>query len=137
MQLKLSLLLLTLEDMRKLIAIFFLFVFSFATTELGQFFKLPVLVQHFYTHQKQEGMTLFDFLAEHYVGEHEDEDKQDDMQLPFKSMISGPSAVANFPIHKIELKRLVVQKKQLAVSLQVPDLPSQLVFGVFHPPRTV
>ena len=58
--------------MRNRIAIFFLLIFAFATTELGQFFKLPLLVQHFYTHQSRESVTLLDFLAEHYVGNHED-----------------------------------------------------------------
>lgn len=123
--------------MRIRIAIFFLLIFASATTELGQFFKLPLLVQHFHTHQSRESVTLLDFLAEHYVGNHEDEDKKDDMQLPFKSMIGTSSIVANFSIHKIELKKAVAQKPETASPLQVSILPSQWVFGIFHPPRTV
>ncbi len=123
--------------MRKLIAIFFLFSFASANSELGQFLKLPVLVSHFYTHQKKEPTTLLDFLAEHYVGDHEDEDKKDDMQLPFKSMIGTSSIVADFSIHKIELRKPVSQKPEIAVPVQVSILPSQWAFGIFHPPRTV
>ena len=130
-------LLLNLETMRNRIAIFFLLLLASATTELGQFFKVPVLVQHFYTHQSQESITLLNFLAEHYVGDHEDGDKKDDMQLPFKSMMGTSSIVANFSIHKIELRKPIAQKPEIAVPLQISILPSQWEFGIFHPPRTV
>lgn len=121
----------------KFISIFFLFVFASATTEFGQFLKLPLLIQHFYSHQQKENMSLMEFFAEHYVGDHEDEDKKEDMQLPFKTVINGPSIVASFTITKMEVEKPFQPLKELTVPKQTSFIPSQLVFQIFHPPRTV
>lgn len=123
--------------MKKFIAISFLFIFASATTELGQFLKVPILIQHFYSHQREEGMSLMAFLSEHYLGHHDDEDKNDDMQLPFKTIINGPTIVANFSIEKIEVKKASEPFVEKHLLLQTSFIPSQLVFQIFHPPRTV
>ena len=129
--------LLNLQMMKKAIAIFFLFVFASATTEFGQLLKLPVLVQHFYTHQQQESMSLTGFIAEHYIGYHEDEDRNKDMELPFKTTISGPSITAHIQVARIEVNLPEVRSPELNTPLKKEKLPTQLLPGIFHPPRIV
>jgi hypothetical protein len=58
-------------------------------TELGQVFKLPVLVHHYLEHQEMDNeMSLADFLSQHYSGDiqHPDDIHGDHAQLPFKTV---------------------------------------------------
>ena len=73
--------------MKKTLAIFFLSVYLFSTTEFSQFLKLPVLWQHFQEHaQHNKNISFFSFLKMHYFnGDPRDADYEKDMQLPFKS----------------------------------------------------
>lgn len=52
-----------------------------------QFFKIPVLFQHFEEHQQiDQRVTFFTFLSMHYWGDDmQDNDDDRDNQLPFKS----------------------------------------------------
>lgn len=121
---------------RRWAAILLLFIFSSAATELGQFLKLPFLVQHFYQHRQQEGLSLAAFLAEHYNSEHSDDDLQDDMQLPFKTLIDGPSLAVTLPAQRPDLKQPVEEAAEQPQPISTSFVPSQLVFQIFHPPRT-
>lgn len=58
-----------------------------AGTELHQLLKLPVLLQHFQEHKKEDkDISLFRFIAMHYFnGTKKDKDYDRDMQLPFKT----------------------------------------------------
>ena len=49
--------------------------------------KIPVLIEHFYKHNKQDGVSLLEFLDDHYSSDHNDSDQTEDKQLPFKSII--------------------------------------------------
>ncbi len=73
--------------MKKLIAISFLTFYSLATTELYQLAKLPLLMEHYQDHKKEnKDITLLHFLAIHYTqGNVKDADYDKDMQLPFKT----------------------------------------------------
>jgi hypothetical protein len=76
--------------MRKIVAIFFLSLFTVTTTEAGQLLKLPLLVSHYQKH-KAAGRTntFWGFIKEHYTGGQEkDSDSQEDQQLPFKTALS-------------------------------------------------
>lgn len=121
--------------LRRWAAILLLFLFSSAATELGQFLKLPFLVQHFYQHRQAEGLSLAEFLAEHYNSHHSDEDLQDDMQLPFKTVIDGPSLAVTVPAQRLELKKPVDVPAEQPQPISTSFVPSQLVFQIFHPPR--
>jgi hypothetical protein len=64
-----------------------LFLYLTSFTELKEFLKLPVLVEHYFEHQESnKNLTLISFLAIHY---NEDNSKfpdfKKDMKLPFKS----------------------------------------------------
>ena len=82
-------------------------------------------------------MSLTGFIAEHYIGYHEDEDRNKDMELPFKTTISGPSITAHIQDARIEVNLPEVRSPELNTPLKNEKLPSQLLPGIFHPPRTV
>lgn len=62
-------------------------MYLFATTELSQLVKLPVLLEHFVEHKAQDSsIALWGFLCMHYAhGNVKDADHDKDMKLPFKS----------------------------------------------------
>lgn len=69
-----------------------------AGTELHQLLKLPVLVQHFQEHKKEDkNISLVKFIIIHYFSNSpRDKDYDRDMQLPFKmadctTLISVPA----------------------------------------------
>jgi len=73
--------------LKKTLTVFFLFLYLTSFTEFKEFFKLPILVEHYFEHQESNrNLTLLNFLAIHY---NEDNSKfpdfQKDMKLPFKS----------------------------------------------------
>lgn len=75
--------------MKKMFAIFFLSAYLISTTEIYQLLKFPVLVAHYIEHkEKNPGMSVLDFLALHYEGNHQenhphDDDYDQDQKLPF------------------------------------------------------
>ncbi len=73
--------------MKKIIAISFLLVYLFSTTEAKQLLKLPLVFQHFKEHQKEnKTISFLHFLKIHYLqGSPRDKDYNRDMQLPFKT----------------------------------------------------
>lgn len=123
--------------MRKLATILLLIVFSSSFTELGQLWKLPFLVQHFYTHQQQEGATLTHFILEHYGNDHEDADRDQDMKLPFKTILDNPSINAVPGIAKLEIGKIEIPEAPRFVLLHTSFVPSIYARQVFHPPRIV
>lgn len=123
--------------MRRLATIFLLVVFSSSFTELGQLWKLPFLVQHFYTHQQQEGATMSHFIREHYGNDHQDGDRDQDRQLPFKTPINSLTVNALPGIAKIEIEQAAAPEAPLFIPLHTSFVPSLYARQIFHPPRTV
>lgn len=72
--------------MKKGIAIFFLGIFLLTNSELHQFMKIPLLIQHYHKHkQENPGISFLGFMAMHYQGRLViDEDFAQDQQLPFQ-----------------------------------------------------
>jgi hypothetical protein len=81
---------------KKTIAIFFLSIYLFSTTEAHQLLKLPVIFQHYAEHQiEDENISFIDFLDMHYMhGSPKDDDYDRDMQLPFKSSVDCISNIS-------------------------------------------
>lgn len=125
--------------MRKFLAIFFLTLFTVNSTEAGQLLKLPFLITHFNEHIREgRSHSLYDFLSEHYAGNHEnDNDSDEDSQLPFKTMnvISFGNVFLKTSIEDIEISIPVV-----IISLHTyqadPGL-SNFHAEIFHPPNMV
>ncbi len=125
--------------MRKFLAIFFLTLFTVNSTEAGQLLKLPFLITHFNEHLRDgRSHSLYDFLAEHYSGNHEnDKDSDEDKQLPFKSIstVSFGNIFLNTPNVDIE-----ISNPGVIISLHTyqadPGL-SNYHAEIFHPPNMV
>lgn len=75
--------------LKQFVAISFLVLFLFSSTELRQFAKIPDLISHFISHEEDHEERITDFLAEHYgnggteKSHHPSSDKQHG-DLPFK-----------------------------------------------------
>jgi hypothetical protein len=55
-----------------------------------QFYKLPILIEHYQEHRQLMDLSFIDFLSMHYWGEDlKDNDADRDMQLPFKTISSN------------------------------------------------
>lgn len=103
-------------------------------TPLGQLVKLPLLIEHYIKHQKQDGVSLIDFLDEHYASNHKDADLPEDEQLPFKNITfhSIDSALVTPIVQEDVVAPLPKDKKII-----IPDTctPQQHLGSIFHPPR--
>lgn len=120
--------------MKSAVSIFFLILVVSVQTPVGQLFKLPVLIEHFIKHQKQEGLSLIEFLGVHYKTVHNDADSKEDEQLPFKSIAYYNIGTAIVPkiINTNFFVLLCADKK-----IFFPDItiPQQHLARIFHPPR--
>jgi|SRR6478672_2155200 len=123
--------------MKRITAIFFLVIFAGSFTELGQLIKLPSLVQHYYAHQQKSAVSFFDYLEEHYSSHRDDGDKNEDMQLPFKMVISTPSLVVGLPSTGPEIIDPLPISRDIKFASQQYFIASPRTFSIFHPPRTV
>jgi hypothetical protein len=70
--------------MRKSLAILLISVHLIGNTELGQLFKLPQLVHHYFQHERlNPGLGFFEFIVMHYAGDDGTKADDDfDKQLP-------------------------------------------------------
>ncbi len=123
--------------MPRKIAYIFVFIIMSNIGIFQQFYKLPVLIEHFQEHQQKRNLSFIDFLEMHYWGEDEnDNDADRDMQLPFKN-ISG---------HSLQLVFVPVEKPVICFPFnsgfseyRIIPYTSNLhsnpaLFGVFRPP---
>ncbi|SIO01697.1 hypothetical protein SAMN05444409_1612 [Epilithonimonas zeae] len=70
--------------MKKWVSILMLFTYLVSTTELNQFLKLPILIEHYNEHHKlNPEMSLLAFFKMHYDHPAKDADYKTDRQLPF------------------------------------------------------
>ncbi|MXO04985.1 hypothetical protein [Flavobacterium sp. HBTb2-11-1] len=76
--------------MRKLIVYIFIFLIASNSSFVQQFYKLPILIEHYQEHRQLMDLSFIDFLSMHYWGEDlKDNDADRDMQLPFKTISSS------------------------------------------------
>ena len=103
-------------------------------TPVGQLFKLPVLIEHYLKHQKDEDVSLLGFLANHYTTDHNDADLPEDKQLPFKSFTfySLGNAIVTPVIQSAVFTVLPAGKK---VFFPYTYTQQQHLTNIFHPPR--
>lgn len=103
-------------------------------TPVGQLFKLPLLVEHFLKHQKQEGVSLFGFLVDHYKANHKDADFPEDEQLPFKNISFYSISNAIVP-EIVQTNLLVSVPSDKKIIFRGTYLPQQHLASIFRPPR--
>ena len=127
--------------MKKAVAIFFMSIYMLSFSELHQFLRMPVLIQHFIEHRHQDpSISLLSFLNLHYIHQYiKDEDYQRDNQLPFRhtdccvanttiSCECPVNAVIELPVRSIETKNEFVLHDEDNHSLLA-------VADIFQPPR--
>jgi len=125
--------------MRKGIAGILLLTFLLSHTELHQFFKIPVLFQHFHEHKKLDpAITFLGFLKLHYDKIVIDDDYQRDQQLPFRD--AECAAVMTF-ITDVPPQQIKVEQQEFT-EVPVKLFPLEnLTYSppfsnsVFQPPR--
>ena len=88
--------------MRKTLAILLISVHLAGNTEVGQLFKLPQLVHHFFRHHRLDpSISFFEFLAMHYAGDDGTTADDDyDSQLPCHNTNHNTIAVTYSPMVK-------------------------------------
>jgi hypothetical protein len=123
---------------RKIIAILFLSLLISSSTEWLQLLKIPVLVQHFIEHKREDDKISFiAFLKMHYRATPiKDKDYDRDMQLPFKTDNCVFLALTFFhQKHGIEIvnHEQIISTKH---SLYKDDFnTSQVLKTIWQPPR--
>ena len=120
--------------MRTITTILLLVLLTHTQTPLGQLMKLPVLIEHFYKHKLQDGVSLLEFLNDHYASEHNDADQSEDERLPFKTLILQHIDFAVMPgVVKTDFSVSV----DIPTKLMLPDFstPQQHLCSIFPPPR--
>lgn len=117
-----------------------LMTYLFSATAIGELFKLPVLVQHYYNHREENSdISLIHFLTLHYQTEDgTDKDAKEDSQLPFKSI--EPAATVVFvsltPPAFINIIANTQQPVMLVFVLyEELFLPSKYLAAIWQPPR--
>ncbi|WP_281632756.1 hypothetical protein [Flavobacterium luteolum] len=123
--------------MRKQIVYIFIFLIASNSSFVQQFYKLPILIQHYGEHKKLMDLSFVDFLSMHYWGEDlKDNDGDRDMQLPFKT-ISSSSFHFVFIIDDKDL--LPIPFNPELPQLKIPTYRSDLhsdpnLLSLFRPP---
>jgi hypothetical protein len=122
---------------RRLLSILFLMLLISSTETGTQLLKLPLLITHYNKHISEARSRSFeDFLKEHYAAKgHDDNDKKQDQQLPFKS-----AGIESFISIYVPFSQ-VIMIQHPGGSCSAPVLhPQDFTFqdhttGVFHPPK--
>lgn len=117
---------------------FFLVLFLLQSTQLGEFIKLPALVNHYLQHRDQNAnITLLHFLKIHYLDKQEvDDDYAQDMQLPFKTLDNHNLAMQLSlpPFYRVE-HRIGFSLVKTASVYRPPLYALLFSASIFQPPR--
>lgn len=123
--------------MKKSIVYIFIFLITSNIGVFQQFYKLPVLFQHFNEHIEIKKVSFIDFLEMHYWGEDQDDDDGDrDMQLPFKN-ISGYSLQLVFiptDKHAVYIPFVISLTQTDSIPYTCNLYTNPALFSVFRPP---
>ncbi len=118
-------------QVKKLIAISFLFVFLGAHTELHQLLKLPILIHHFFEHHHQEPKETFaNFLNDHYsdTNQHSDTNHEHD-NLPFKTTDCATAHISLAFVNPVQFS--------ITIPTTFYDKISPIYHGAFYSPTVV
>jgi hypothetical protein len=126
--------------MRKSLTIGLILVHLFAHTEVGQIFRLPNLLNHFFQHHRQDpNINFLEFIAMHYGGDDgTDADNDMDDQLPCHNTHNNTLSVVypDFPNNTPSFAIDITVLPEYGSLLQLGN-PSKHVIPVLQPPRTV
>lgn len=96
-------------------------IYLFSNTELYQFLKIPVLIEHYLEHKNHtKNITFSSYLNMHYSQQNDnDGDENKDMKLPFKSHSSAVFSLNFIPLittQNIEFRTLEACNNRTAVA---------------------
>ena len=124
--------------MKRFTGILFVAVHLLAYTELHQLLKIPILIEHYQTHQQQDpSLGFLSFLEMHYIGPFiVDDDYQQDQQLPFRnvniSLMGTNVFMSDSPDIEIEPITTISIEFNGFKEIKIPQIAS---FDIFQPPR--
>jgi hypothetical protein len=116
-------------------------IYMLSFSELHQFLRMPVLIQHFIEHrQKDPSVSLLSFLNEHYIHQYiKDADYQRDNQLPFRdSDCCAVTTALNFECPATTVIELPARTTEIRNEYILHDEESHTLLSVadiFQPPR--
>jgi len=122
---------------RKSIIYIFIFLIVSNIGFFQQFYKLPILIEHYNEHQQRQNVSFIDFLEMHYWGEDlNDNDTDRDMQLPFKHISSASFQLvfvpADKPVFYIPFNIGFSESDSIPYKANLHSNPA--LFSVFRPP---
>jgi hypothetical protein len=126
--------------MKRIIALAFLSMYLISTTELHQFLKLPVLIDHFTEHkQKDTSLTLWKFLCIHYANNSvKDADYDKDSKLPFKTLDNCNSSnhITLLPEQKFYFNTILICNEKKVIHKYYPSFSnSSYLESIWQPPK--
>ncbi|MBS1682297.1 MAG: hypothetical protein JST48_11340 [Bacteroidetes bacterium] len=121
--------------MKRILAISFLIVYINSNTEFHEMMRIPVLIEHYTEHKKNNNdISFWEFLVMHYKTNvnHDAHDKE----LPFKDPAhSFTSPTLALPIHKIVLKETEFVSEVSHDSTYSETFIASHLSDIFQPPR--
>ena len=122
---------------KKYIAILFIGIHLFTSTELHQLAKLPVFISHYFEHQTQNPqLSLLEFVALHYFnGDVHDEDYAEDMKLPFKQTCIEHALVYVPLFQSISITKSIEIPTQVSWFYRQDKQLSSFISDIWNPPR--
>jgi len=110
-------------------------------SELHQFLRMPVLIQHFVEHRHQDpSLSLLSFLSQHYIHQDvKDADYQRDKQLPFRHTdccVTYTTICCECPVNTVlELLARTTETKNEFILHDEDNHSLLAVADIFQPPR--
>lgn len=123
--------------MNKVIAIFLITIFLCANTSIGQFLKIPNLIEHYKEYQAEvnsDSNSFTQFIRVHY-SKNTDNNKKEHQNLPFKTFDNSTHVLFTFSTvsFRLELtKPLISVKKKFFYK---NSFKSNLFTSIWLPPK--
>lgn len=124
-------------------AILFLSIYLVSTTEFIELLKFPMLIEHYLEHkEKNKGISITEFLAIHYEGNHlenhpMDDDYDQDQKLPFLGRVDVLTVnfVLNPPLHFPKAVKLHLGKHTMTLPSDDLRIDSNFHNSIWQPPK--
>ena len=123
--------------MNKVFAIFLITIFLCANTSIGQFLKVPNLIEHYKEYQTEvnsDSNSFTQFIKAHYSKTTDNKDKEH-QNLPFKTFENTTHVLFSFSIFNFQLnviKPLISVKKKFFYK---NSFKSNLFTSIWLPPK--
>lgn len=124
--------------MRIKIARYLLIFFLAQSTQLGEVFKAPLLIVHFFQHKRlYPGTTVYGFIKMHYIDKTViDADYAQDMQLPFKAIDNHFLTIQlSLPPAFIKINTSISPHKNIKLLNPPADYACSVINKIFQPPK--